>query len=207
MHTKGLSKIACCTIEGADRIDHPDYTDIVLRESFINALLLRDYCIEGSILVSLFDDRLEFVSLGGVMPGVTRDLMLAGVSVARNDKLAQLFYRLKMIEAFGTGIPRIFSAYENAHAKPEIPIIDGGFLIRLPNMNYRNPQIGGNGSIAVSEAGRSRMGAGYKARGPAGEGRGGTGRKWLVFNSRCWSVRFQRTKAAELVPRWSFQQN
>jgi len=28
-----------------------------------------------------------------------------------------------MIEAFGTGIPRIFSAYENAHAKPEIPII------------------------------------------------------------------------------------
>jgi len=124
------------TFEGAYRIDHPDYPGITLREAFINALIHRDYYNEGSILISMFDDRLEFVSMGGVMPGVTHDLMLAGVSVTRNEKLAQIFYRLKIIEAFGTGIPRIFSTYENCAAKPEIPIVDGGFLIRIPNMNY-----------------------------------------------------------------------
>lgn len=74
------------------------------------------------------------------MPGVTYDLMLAGVSVTRNEKLAQVFYRLNIIEAFGTGIPRIFSAYGNSPVKPEIPIIDGGFLIRLPNLNNYHQQ-------------------------------------------------------------------
>ena len=120
----------------AYRIDTPDYPDITLREAYINALIHRDYFIEGSVLISMFDDRLEFMSLGGVMPGVTYDLMLAGVSVTRNEKLAQVFYRLNIIEAFGTGIPRIFSAYGNSAVKPEIPVINGGFLVRLPNRNY-----------------------------------------------------------------------
>ena len=124
------------TFEGVYRIDHPDYPDVAIREAYVNALIHRDYYIEGSVLVSMFDDRLEFMSLGGVMPGVTHDLMLAGVSVTRNEKLAQIFYRLNIIEAYGTGIPRIFSAYENNFAKPEIPVTDGGFLIRIPNMNY-----------------------------------------------------------------------
>ena len=144
------------TFEGAAptklayRIDHPDYPPIALREAYINALVHRDYYIEGSTLVSMFDDRLEFMSLGGVMPGVTHDLMLAGVSVARNEKLAQIFYRLAIIEAFGTGIPRIFSAYENSSLKPEIPVIDGGFLIRIPNMNYHIQPIKENGIASSS---------------------------------------------------------
>jgi len=124
------------TFRGAYRIDHPDYPDIALREAYVNALIHRDYYLEGSVLVSMFDDRLEFMSLGGIMPGVTYDLMLMGVSVPRNEKLAQIFYRLKIIEAFGTGIPRIFSAYEQSPVKPEIPVINGGFLIRLPNQNF-----------------------------------------------------------------------
>jgi len=124
------------TFDGVYRIDHPDYPDIAIREAFINSVIHRDYYIEGSVLVSMFDDRIEFMSLGGIMPGVTRELMLAGVSVARNEKLAQIFYRLNIIEAFGTGIPRIFGAYKDNQAKPEIPILDGGFLLRIPNRNY-----------------------------------------------------------------------
>jgi ATP-dependent DNA helicase RecG len=124
------------TFEGVYRIDYPDYPEITLRESYINALIHRDYYLDGSVMVNLFDDRLEITSMGGIMPGVTFDLMLAGVSVARNEKLAQVFYRLNIIEAFGTGIPRIFSAYEDCPAQPEIPIVSGGFLMRLPNTNY-----------------------------------------------------------------------
>ena len=135
------------SFEGVYRIDHPDYAGIALREAYINAIIHRDYYIEGSILISMFDDRLEFMSLGGVMPGVTNDLMLAGVSVTRNEKLAQIFYRLKLIEAFGTGIPRIFSAYGNAAVKPEIPVIDGGFLMRIPNRNYNNQYVKEKSSV------------------------------------------------------------
>jgi ATP-dependent DNA helicase RecG len=124
------------TFEGAYRIDHPDYPDVAFREAYINALIHRDYYIEGSVLVSMFDDRVEFMSLGGIMSGVTYDLMLAGVSVARNEKLAQVLHRLNVIEAYGTGIPRIFGAYEHKSVQPEIPVVSGGFLIRVPNLNY-----------------------------------------------------------------------
>jgi ATP-dependent DNA helicase RecG len=124
------------TFEGLYRIDHPDYPDIALREAFINAIIHRDYYIEGSILVSMYDNRVEFMSLGGVMPGVTYELMLAGISVTRNEKLANTFYRLNIIEAYGTGIPRIFDAYANNVIKPDMPVINGGFLIHLPNLNY-----------------------------------------------------------------------
>ena len=133
--------------EGAYRIDYPDYPEVALREAYVNALIHRDYYIEGSVLVSVFDDRLEFMSLGGVMPGVTYDLMITGVSVTRNEKLAQVFYRLNIIEAFGTGIPRIYSAYETSAVKPEIPVVDGGFLICIPNMNYNRQFEKSNGNI------------------------------------------------------------
>ncbi|MDR1062040.1 MAG: putative DNA binding domain-containing protein [Clostridiales bacterium] len=122
------------TFEGAYRVDHPDYPEIVLREAVINAVIHRDYFIEGATLVSMFDDRLEIMSLGGILPGVTKEIMLAGVSVPRNEKLAAVFHRLKLIEAYGTGIPRIFEAYAKHGAKPDIPITNSAFLISLPNL-------------------------------------------------------------------------
>ena len=79
------------TYEGLYRIDHPDYPEIALREAFINAVLHRDYYIEGSLLVNMYDNRVEFMSLGGVMPGVTYDLMLAGVSVTHNENWQRFF--------------------------------------------------------------------------------------------------------------------
>jgi len=46
------------TFEGMYRIDHPDYPERALREAYVNALIHRDYYIDGSVLVSMFDDRL-----------------------------------------------------------------------------------------------------------------------------------------------------
>jgi ATP-dependent DNA helicase RecG len=128
------------TFEGVYRVDYPDYPDEGIRESLINAYIHRDYYIEGSVLVSMFDDRIEFMSVGGIMPGVTHDLMRLGVSITRNEKLARVLHRLNIIEAYGTGIPRIYEAYANCFAQPEIPVIDGGFLIRIPNKNYALPK-------------------------------------------------------------------
>jgi ATP-dependent DNA helicase RecG len=65
--------------------------------------------------------------------------------------VAQVFYRLNIIEAFGTGIPRIFSVYENSPAKPETPAVDGGFLIRIPNMNYVLQEHSGDISLRSNE--------------------------------------------------------
>jgi len=132
-----FNKIAS-TFEGAYRIDHPDYPEIVLREALINAVLHRDYFIEGGTYVRMYDDRIEIMSHGGILPGVTKELMLAGVSLSRNDKLAAVFHCLKLIEAYGTGIPRIFETYAKFGFVPEIPITNEGFLITLPNLNFRD---------------------------------------------------------------------
>jgi ATP-dependent DNA helicase RecG len=126
------------TFDGAYRVDRTDYPEIALREALINAMIHRDFYIEGSILVSVFTDRLEIMSLGGTMPGVTKELLLAGVSVPRNEKLAAVFFRLKLIEAYGTGIPRIFETYKKFGATPSIPITNGGFQIVLPNLNSQS---------------------------------------------------------------------
>ncbi|MDR1558212.1 MAG: hypothetical protein LBS84_00695 [Clostridiales bacterium] len=75
------------------------------------------------------------------MPGVTPELMLAGISVTRNDKLAVLFFRLKIIEAYGTGILRIFETYARFGVTPAIPVVNGGFLISLPNLSVTSPAI------------------------------------------------------------------
>jgi ATP-dependent DNA helicase RecG len=46
----------------------------------------------------------------GFQKGITYSDLMLGVSVLRNDRLAHVFYRLRLIEAFGTGIPRLWSA-------------------------------------------------------------------------------------------------
>jgi ATP-dependent DNA helicase RecG len=134
-YLKVFNKISS-VFEGAYRIDRADYPDVVIREALINAVIHRDYYIEGDILVSLFDNRLDIMSIGGLMPGVTLTLMRHGISVPRNGALAKVFSRLNLIEAYGTGLPRIFETYGEYNLTPEFPVTEGGFLISMPNVNY-----------------------------------------------------------------------
>ena len=60
------------------------------------------------------------------------------LSVCRNPKLANVFYRLELIEAYGTGMKKIMGAYENSDKKPVIEATDNAFKIVLPNLNEGN---------------------------------------------------------------------
>ena len=53
------------TFEGLYRNDVRDYPEAVLREALLNSLVHRDYAFSASTLVSVYDDRIEFVSVGG----------------------------------------------------------------------------------------------------------------------------------------------
>ena len=89
----------------------------------------------ASTLISVYDDRTEFVSIGGLLDGVGTDDIMLGFSVCRNPKLAAVFYRLKLIEAYGTGMPKIMRAYQDHVRKPEIEVTGNAFKITLPNCN------------------------------------------------------------------------
>ena len=102
----------------------------------LNAIVHRDYAFSSSILINIFDDRIEFVSVGGLVKGISYNDIMLGISITRNKKLANIFYRLKLIEAYGTGIMKINSSYVNYLRKPVIEVSDNVFKITLPNMNY-----------------------------------------------------------------------
>jgi ATP-dependent DNA helicase RecG len=123
---------------GLDRIDTLDYPVEAVREALLNAVTHRDYSYSSSTLISLFDDRIEFVSLGGLPKGITYNDMLLGISVLRNSHVADIFYRLHLIEAYGTGIQKIMESYDDFCSKPKIEVSDNAFKITLQNINYKH---------------------------------------------------------------------
>jgi Predicted transcriptional regulator containing an HTH domain and an uncharacterized domain shared with the mammalian protein Schlafen len=123
------------TFSGLHRMDQRDYPETAVREALLNSLVHREYSFSSSTLISIFSDRIEFVSLGGLIKGLTlKDIML-GISQCRNEKLAAVFYRLQLIEAYGTGIPKIIESYEGDSCQPKIESSDNAFKITLPNRN------------------------------------------------------------------------
>jgi ATP-dependent DNA helicase RecG len=122
-------------VKGLIRQEERDYPEDALREALLNALVHRDYAFSSGTLISIFDDRIEFVSIGGLPKGVSLDDILLGISVPRNENLANVFYRLHLIEVYGTGIPKIMRSYANCAKKPELQATGNAFKITLPNRN------------------------------------------------------------------------
>ena len=125
------------TFGGLRRKDIRDYPIIAVREALLNLLIHRDYSFSASSLISIYDDRIEFVSIGGLMPGIDLEDIMAGISICRNQNLANVFYRLSLIEAYGTGLSKIMDTYEGSGLKPSISITKNTFKIILPNINEK----------------------------------------------------------------------
>ena len=123
------------TFKGLERIDKPDYPEAAVREALLNALVHRDYSYSGSVIINVNDACMEFVSIGGLLPGLTAEDIRSGISQPRNRKLAEIFHRLRLIESYGTGIRKIFALYKNCPAQPRIEVTRNTFRLVLMNMN------------------------------------------------------------------------
>lgn len=127
-------------INGLVRTDRKDYPDEAIREALLNAIVHRDYSFSGSIIINVNDKKTEFISLGGLLPGLSADDIRIGISQPRNKKLADVFHRLRLIESYGTGIRRIYKLYEGFPVQPTIDVSENAFKITLPNMNEAVPE-------------------------------------------------------------------
>ena len=120
-------------IQGADRKKIEKIPEAAFREAIANALIHRVWDINSHIRVSLFDDRIEVVSPGGLPDGITAEEYLSGkLSVLRNRNLANVFYRLGFVEIFGTGITRIKQLYAESLIKPDFEVSENTIKIVLP---------------------------------------------------------------------------
>ncbi len=130
-----LCNKTAATFEGLERIESRDYPEEAVREALLNAIVHRDYSFSGSIIINVNNTETEFISIGGLVPGLSAEDIRSGISQPRNPKLAEVFHRLHLIESYGTGIRRIYKLYENCAAQPRIEVTANTFKIVLPNMN------------------------------------------------------------------------
>lgn len=94
-------------IEGLVREDVYEIPLDAIRETIVNAIIHRDYLLEGgSITVFIYDDRVEVESPGQPL-GINPDDILSGRSVVRNEVIAKVFKSTGLFESYGTGIRRI----------------------------------------------------------------------------------------------------
>ena len=120
---------------GLNRYDKEDYLKEALREALLNSVVHRDYSFSGSNITNIYEDRIEFVSSGDLVPGLELDSIFLGVSQSRNPHLASLFYHMHLIESYGTGISKTQRSYKNELHQPLFETAKGVFRVTLSNQN------------------------------------------------------------------------
>lgn len=122
------------SIDGFKREEDSLVPVTAYREAVANALVHRDWAVNGHIRISLYNDRVEISSPGGLPHGVSEEDYLAGrLSVLRNPIIADVFAKLGHIEKFGTGIPRIKASYEGSGLAPRFFISSTSITVVLPS--------------------------------------------------------------------------
>lgn len=120
-------------ILGSERIEKELIPEKAFREVIANALIHRTWDVNSNIRISMYEDKIEVSSPGGLPSGISEKEYLNGqISQLRNPILANIFFRLKYIEMFGTGIRRINESYKNFAVKPVFEIFENSIKITLP---------------------------------------------------------------------------
>ncbi len=122
-------------IDGTSRKIVNRIPENAFREAIGNAMIHRFWDINAFIRVSMFDDRIEISFPGGLPSGMSEAEYLDGqISMIRNPIIGNVFYRLRYIEMFGTGIKRINKSYHNSLTKPQFKVYENSITIILPTV-------------------------------------------------------------------------
>ena len=120
-------------ILGSERIEKELIPEKAFREVIVNALIHRTWDVNSNVRISMYEDKIEVSSPGGLPSGISKKEYLNGqISQLRNPILANIFFRLKYIEMFGTGIRRINESYKNFAVKPVFEVFENSIKITLP---------------------------------------------------------------------------
>ncbi len=139
-------------IQGMYRQDVYELPVDSVREMIANSVAHRSYLEPGNIQVALFDDRLEVTSPGMLLNGVSIRKMKEGYSKPRNRAIAYAFAYMKIIEKWGSGIPRMLrECKEYGLPEPEFIDFDGDFRVNMYRKASRN--FGVNGAAANDTVG------------------------------------------------------
>ena len=132
-------------IEGLHRHDAYELPTQSIREIIANACLHRSYLDPAAVQISIFDDRLEVDSPGMLYDGLNVTDALAGKSKCRNTAIAEAFQYMKIIEGWGTGLPRLFRQCREMNL-PEPKFEEFGDGIKVTVYRANGTEVGTNGT-------------------------------------------------------------
>lgn len=125
-------------IDGPERKVIHKIPENAFREALANALIHRTWDDTPNIRISMLKDGITITSPGGLLSSVSKEEYLNGqVSKLRNPIIAHIFFRLKMIEMFGTGILRIKDIYKDLPVQPDFKIYDNSITVELPTIDSK----------------------------------------------------------------------
>ena len=120
-------------IQGIERVVVETIPEKAFREAIANALIHRTWDVSAHIRVAMYDDRIEITSPGGLLEQLSvEDYLYKEVSMLRNPVIGNVFFRLHLIEQFGTGVQRIIASYKHCKRQPVFDISENFIKIILP---------------------------------------------------------------------------
>ena len=127
-----------------ERIDKPDYAERAVLEALVNALIHRDWLMQGSeVHIDIYDDRCEISSPGGMYSGkMIQELDINELkSERRNPIIADLFHRMRYMDRRGSGLRKIVNETRKLYGytdmyKPTFYSTHSSFTVVLKNVNY-----------------------------------------------------------------------
>ncbi len=152
-------------IKGSTRETISILPEEAYREAIVNALVHRTWDIDAHINVAMFGDRIEITSPGGLPRGInTKEFLQGGVSILRNRIIGNIFYRLHLVEHFGTGIRRILDVYKNSTRKPIFDVSENLVKIILPTIQEKITLSSDENKVYLAVRGRTVSSSGVMSK-------------------------------------------
>ena len=113
----------------------PEYPEFAWLEGLVNAVTHRDYSIAGDyIRISMFDDRIEFLS-PGKLPSIVTVRNIQHTRFSRNPLIARVLSDFGWVRELNEGVKRIYTDMESFFLEPPIFAEPNGNTVQLTLKN------------------------------------------------------------------------
>ena len=112
----------------SERRDVPLFDYEAFHEAILNAFIHNKWLTLNAPQISIFTDRIEILSHGGLAIDQDENGFYSGASLPVNDVLASIFLQLRISERSGRGVPKIVGRY----GKDSIKIEKNRIIVTIP---------------------------------------------------------------------------